>query len=274
MQIDATARIEDGASIGKGAVIGPYCIVGRDVAIGEDCRLIANVQVFGRTTIGARTVVHPSACLGGPPQSFAYRDEPTALSIGADCTIRESVTMNRGTAQGGGETVVGDNGFFMAYSHVAHDCRIGRQAIFANCATLAGHCVLGDDVFISGLVSVHQFTRIGSGAMVAGGSTIRGDVIPFGLAVGAQARLVGINVVGMRRRRHPVAEVRAVRTAYRMIFLAPGPLSERIEKTAAELGHVEAVAEILAFLRTPRTRPLCQPRGKPEDSEEKALAAL
>ena len=274
MQIDATARIEDGARIGKGAVIGPYCVIGRDVVIGEDCRLIANVHVSGRTTIGARTVVHPFACLGGPPQSFVYKDEPTTLSIGADCTIRESVTMSRGTAQGGGETVVGDGGFFMAYTHVAHDCRIGRHAIFANCATLAGHCVLGDNVFLSGLVALHQFTRIGSGAMIAGASGVRGDVIPFGLAAGAHARLVGVNVVGMRRRRYPVAAVRAVRTAYRMIFLASGRLSERIEKTAAELGQVEAVAEILAFLREPRTRPLCQPRGKAGGSDEETAGAL
>jgi UDP-N-acetylglucosamine acyltransferase len=273
MQIDATARIEDGARIGKGAVIGPYCVIGRDVVIGDDCRLIANVHVAGRTMIGARTVVHPFACLGGPPQSIAYKDEPTTLSIGADCIIRESVTMNRGTAQGGGETAVADGGFFMAYSHVAHDCRIGRQAVFANCATLAGHCVLGDNVLISGLVAVHQFTRIGSGAMISGASGIRGDVIPFGLAAGSQARLVGVNVVGMRRRRFPVAEVRAVRTAYRMIFLAPGPLSERIERTAAELGHVEAVGEILAFLREPRARPLCQPRRRSGVSDEEAPSA-
>ena len=273
MQIDATARIEDGARIGKGAVIGPYCVIGRDVVIGEDCRLIGSVQISGRTTIGARTVVHPFACLGGPPQSLAYKDEPTKLSIGADCAIRESVTMSRGTAQGGGETVVGDGGFFMAYSHVAHDCRVGRHAIFANCATLAGHCVLGDHVFLSGLVAVHQFTRIGSGAMVSGASGLRGDVIPFGLTAGPQARLVGVNVVGMRRRRYPVAAVRAVRAAYRMIFLASGPLSERIEKTAAELGNVEAVAEILAFLRESRARPLCQPRRRSGVSDEEAPAA-
>ncbi len=272
MQIDATARIEDGAQIGKGAVIGPYCLIDRGVVIGEDCRLIANVHVSGRTTIGARTVVHPFACLGGPPQSFAYKDELTALSIGADCTIRESVTMNRGTAQGGGETTVGDGGFFMAYSHVAHDCHVGRQAIFANCATLAGHCVLGDDVLISGLAALHQFTRIGSGAMISGVTGVRGDVIPFGLVAGDQARLIGINVAGMRRRRYPVAAVRAVRTAYRMIFFASGPLSERIERTTAELGHVEAVAEILAFVRGPRTRPLCQPRAKAGRGDEETLA--
>jgi UDP-N-acetylglucosamine acyltransferase len=273
MQIDTTARIGDGARIGEGAVIGPYCVIGRDVVIGENCRLIAHVHVSGQTTIGARTIVHPFACLGGPPQAFVYKDEPTTLSIGAECTIRESVTMNRGTKQGGGATTVGDGGYFMMYSHVAHDCHVGRHAIFANCATLAGHCVIGDNVFISGLVSVHQFTRIGSGAMVAGGSTIRGDVIPFGLAVGAQGRLIGINVVGMRRRRYPVAAVRAVRTAYRLLFLGAGSLSERIDRTAGELGHVEAVAEILAFLREPRLRPLCQPRGGQPDDEETAAVS-
>ncbi len=262
MQVDATARIEDGARIGEGAIIGPFCSIGRDVEIGENCHLMGHVNVSGRTKIGARTVVHPFACLGGPPQAFAYKNEPTTLDIGADCVIRESVTMNRGTEQGGGRTVVGGGGFFMAYSHVAHDCLVGSNAIFANCATLAGHCVIGDHVFISGLVSVHQFSRIGSGAMVAGGSTIRGDVIPFGLAVGAQARLIGINVVGMKRRRYTLASVRAVRAAYRMIFLGGGSLEDRIGKAEGEYGQVEAVTDIIAFLKESRTRPLCQPRGK------------
>lgn len=267
-QIDGTARIEDGARIGAGSFIGPNCVVGGDVVIGEDCRLIANVHVSGRTTVGDRTVVHPFACLGGPPQAYVYKDEPTTLSIGADCTIRESVTMNRGTAQGGGKTVVGDGGLFMAYSHVAHDCQIGSHAVFANCATLAGHCALGDNVFISGLAGVVQFSRVGSGAMVGPASIVRGDVIPFGLAIGGEARLIGINVVGMQRRHYPVATVRTVRAAYRMLFLTSGPLSERIDKAAAEFSHCEAVAEIIAFLRASRTRPLCQPRHKRRGDDE------
>ena len=261
MQIHPTAQVESGAEIAEDAYIGPSCIVERGVVIGAGCRLVANVYVTGRATIGPRTVVHPFACLGGPPQSVAYKGEPTSLVIGADCTIRENVTMNRGTAGGGGETIVGDGGFFMAYSHVAHDCRIGREAIFANSATLAGHCVLGDNVILSGQVLVHQFTHIGSGAMISGGSRIRGDIIPFGLAAGEQARLVGVNVVGMRRRHYPVAAVQAVRSAFRMLFLAPGLMAERVAATDAALGHVDAVAEILAFLRAPRPRPLCQARG-------------
>jgi UDP-N-acetylglucosamine acyltransferase len=271
MRIDATARIDKGARIEPGAVIGPYCIVGADVSIGADCHLIAHVHVEGRTTIGPRTVVHPYARLGGPPQSLAYAGEPTSLTIGADCTIRESVTMNRGTAQGGGETVVGDAGLFMAYCHIAHDCRIGHHAVFANAATLGGHCVLGDHVMMSGLVAAHQFTRIGSGAMASGVSAVRGDIIPFGLAAGAQARLVGINVVGMRRRQFPAATIRAVRTAYRLIFTGLGSLTERIARAEAELGHDPAVAEIIAFLRAPRKRPLCQPRGRGRSREEAAV---
>jgi UDP-N-acetylglucosamine acyltransferase len=270
MQIHPTAQVESGAEIAEDAYIGPSCIVERDVVIGAGCRLVANVYVSGRTTIGPRTVVHPFACLGGPPQSVAYKGEPTSLVIGADCTIRESVTMSRGTAGGGGETIVGDGGFLMAYSHVAHDCRIGREAIFANGATLAGHCVLGDNVFLSGQVLVHQFTHIGAGAMISGGAGIRGDIIPFGLAAGEQARLVGVNVVGMRRRRYPVAAVQAVRSAFRMLFLTPGVMAERVAATDAALGHVDAVAEILAFLRAPRTRPLCQARGG--TSRDEALA--
>ncbi|MFN8832031.1 MAG: acyl-ACP--UDP-N-acetylglucosamine O-acyltransferase [Labrys sp. (in: a-proteobacteria)] len=271
MQIDATARIEDGATIGPGAVIGPYCIIGRDVRIGAGCELVAHVHVEGRTSIGPRTVVHPFARLGGPPQSVAYKGEPTTLSIGSDCVIRESVTMSRGTAQGGGETVVGDGGFFMAYSHVAHDCRVGSHAIFANSATLAGHCTLGDHVFLSGLVAVHQFSRIGSGAMAAGVSAVRGDLIPYGLAAGAEARLIGINVVGMRRRQFPLADIRAARLAYRLIFLGKGPLAERIDRAEGELGHVPAVAEIIAFLRAPRKRPLCQPRARGRSTDEAAI---
>src|ERR1700704_2582699 len=193
--IDPTARIENGAMIGAGTTIGPYCIVGPDVAIGEGCRLIAHVHVTGHTTIGARTVIYPFASLGTPPQSVKYRGGPTQLIIGADCQIRESVTMNVGTEDGAGVTEVGDRGFFMAYSHVGHDCQVGHDVTFANAATLGGHCTIGDHVFLGGLSAVHQFTRVGAYAMIAGVCGVRGDVIPFAVAAGAYARLSGINVI-------------------------------------------------------------------------------
>ena len=259
--IDTTAHIALGARIGERVSIGPFCVIGPEAIIGDDCRLIASVNIQGRTEIGPRTQVHPNAVLGGAPQAVAYKGEPTRLVIGSDCIIRECVTMNIGTAQGGGITTVGDRGMFMAYSHVAHDCRLGNDIVFANAATLAGHCLIGDNVVISGLVAVHQFSRIGIGAMVAGGSIVRGDVVPYGLAAGPLAQLIGINVVGMRRRGQPAASIRATRAAFRRIFLSGGSLEDRIEATAAELGSDPAVAQMIDFLRESRRRPLCQARA-------------
>jgi UDP-N-acetylglucosamine acyltransferase len=257
--IDPTARIEPGAVIGKNVSIGPYCIIGRNVTIAEGCRLVAHVHLAGHTTIGPRTVIYPFASLGTPAQSVRFGGGPTRLVVGSDCDIRESVTMNVGTEEGGGLTQIGDRGFFMAYSHVGHDCRVGSDATFANCATLGGHCVVGDHVFIGGLSAAHQFTRIGAHAMISGVTGVRGDVIPFGLAAGAFARLSGVNVIGMRRRKFPSETIRAVRAAYRRLFFSEGVLLRRLEAVEAEFGDDEAVAQIIAFVRDARERPLCYP---------------
>jgi UDP-N-acetylglucosamine acyltransferase len=257
--IDPTARIEPGAVIGKDVTIGPYCVVGANVVIDDGSRLVAHVHVAGHTKIGARTAVYPFASIGTPPQSSGYRGEPTRLVIGADCDIREGVTMNVGTEDGGGLTQIGDRGFFMANSHVAHDCRVGSDVIFANCATLGGHCDIGDYVFIGGLSGVHQFSQIGAHAMIGGMTVIRSDVIPFGLAAGSFARLSGINVVGMRRRKFSAESIRAVRNAYRILAFSKDAMAERVNAIEAQLGGDEAVAQIVAFLRKSRHRPLCQP---------------
>ena len=257
--VDATARIASGAVIGSDVSIGPYCVVGPNVVIGDGCRLVSHVHLAGHTMIGPRTTIYPFASLGTPPQSVAYRGGPTRLVIGADCDIRESVTMNIGTEGGGGLTEVGARGFFMAYSHVGHDCRLGNDVVFANCATLGGHCMVGDHAFIGGLSAAHQFTRIGAHAMVSGLTGLRGDVIPFGLAAGAFARLSGVNVIGMRRRNFPTETIRAVRAAYRLLFFGEGVLARRVETLEAKLGTNPAVAQIIAFVRAARDRPLCYP---------------
>src|ERR1700694_5320534 len=137
--IDPTAQVAPGAVIGAGAAIGPYCVLGPDVIVGEGCRLVAHVHVAGHTSIGARTVIYPFASLGTPPQSVKYHGGPTRLIIGADCQIREGVTMNVGTEDSAGVTSIGDRGFYMANSHVGHDCRVGHDVIFANGAALGGH---------------------------------------------------------------------------------------------------------------------------------------
>ena len=263
--IHPTALIEPGAIIGKGATVGPYCIVGGNVTIGDGCKLVAHVHVAGQTSVGARTIVYPFASLGGPPQSHNYRGTLTQLVIGTDCDIRHNVTINAGTEDGGGITQIGDRGFFMASSHVAHDCHVGNDAVFANCATLGGHCIVGDYVFMGGLAGVHQFTRIGSHAMIAGAAGVRGDVIPFGLAAGPFARLRGINVVGMKRRKFSAEQTRSARLAFRMLFFGKDVMERRLELVDSKFGDNEVVAQIVAFIRSDRSRPLCHASLNPED---------
>jgi len=258
-KIDPTARVEDGAVIGDGTVIGPYCVIGPNVVIGANCRLISHVQIMGHTRLGDDNVISPFVVLGGAPQDLSYRGEPHRLEIGSGCTFREGVTMNIGTVDGGGVTKVGARGFYMANAHVAHDCIVGDDVVFANSATLGGHCEVGDHVFIGGLSAVHQRTRIGAHAIIGGVSGIRGDVIPFGLASGDHARMVGINVVGMKRRNFAHAAIASVRRAYRQLFFGISGLEAEMRATEEQFGAEPAVARILAFIRGRGKRPLCRP---------------
>jgi UDP-N-acetylglucosamine acyltransferase len=263
--VHPTARIEHSARIADDVEIGPYCVIGPDVTIAGGCRLIAQVHVTGHTTIGERTVVYPFASLGTPPQSLSYRGGPTKLVIGADCDIREGVTMNTGTEDGGGVTEVGDHGLFMVNVHIGHDCHVGDHANFANSATLGGHCVVGGYVVIGGLTAVHQHTRIGDYAMIGGMTGLRSDVIPFGLANGLYAQLSGINVVGMKRRGYSRPSIHAARQAYTKLFFGDGTFASRVEKVDAELGSDDAVRQIMAFIRDSRDRSLCRPSDAPQD---------
>src|SRR5580700_9652211 len=167
MAIDATARVADGARIDESVEIGPYCIVGPDVELKRGVRLISHVNVTGVTTIGEETVVYPFSSLGTPPQSVRYRGGPTKLVIGARCELREGVTMNTGTEDGGGVTRVGDRCFIMVGAHVGHDCQVGNDVNLANNVVLGGHVSVGDHTFLGGHVAIHQHVRIGEGVMMA-----------------------------------------------------------------------------------------------------------
>ncbi len=254
--IDSTARVESGAVIGQGTTIGPYCIVGANVVIGECCRLVAHVNLSGHTTIGANTVIYPFASLGTPPQSVRYRGGDTRLIVGSNCDIREGVTMNIGTEEGGGVTRVGDRCFFMANSHVGHDCSVGNEVTFANGSILGGHVVVGDNTFFGGHAAVHQFVRIGECAMIAGLSGVAADVIPFGHALGQRAELVGLNVVGLRRRGVARSDVHRLRRAYRQLFFDAGPFAVRAEAVAGEYESDPIVGKLVAFIRDRGERPL------------------
>jgi len=258
------AVVDPAAKLGDGVSIGPFCTVGPDAALGDGVQLVSHVAVAGRTTIGARTRVFPFASLGHEPQDLKYKGEPSTLTIGEDCTIREGVTMNPGTAGGAMATIVGHRCTFLANAHVAHDCSIGDGVIFSNNVLLAGHCVVGDHVIMGGAAAVHQFVRIGHHAFVGALSGVAGDVIPYGMAVTQDraARLSGLNIIGLRRRNFTREQIHDLRRAYRLLFANEGTLMERVEDVAAEFEAHPLIHEILDFIRAGNDRSICVPAGE------------
>lgn len=255
-----TSIVEEGAKLGDGVRIGPYCIVGRDVELGDGVELVSHAVVAGRTKVGARTRIFPFASIGHQPQDLKFKGEPSTLTIGAECIIREGVTMNPGTEGGGMETVVGDRCAFLANSHVGHDCRVGNSVIFSNNVMLAGHCTVGDYAIIGGGAAVIQFARVGAHAFIGGMSGLENDLIPYGMAIGNRAYLSGLNIVGLQRRGFPREQIHSLRRAYRLMFAAEGTLIERMEDVATEFKDNPVVQEIVAFVREGGKRSLCTPR--------------
>jgi UDP-N-acetylglucosamine acyltransferase len=262
--IHPTAIVESGARLGAGVRIGPFSLVGGDVSLAEGVELVSHAVVTGRTTIGARTRVFPFASLGHQPQDLKYKGEASTLAIGADCIIREGVTMNPGTAGGGLTTTVGDRCAFLANSHVGHDCRVGNNVIFSNNVMLAGHCTIGDYAILGGGAAVIQFARVGAHAFIGGMSGLENDLIPYGMALGNRAHLSGLNIVGLQRRGFPRDKIHALRRAYRLLFADEGTLMERVEDVAAEFADNAVVAEIVEFIRAGGKRSLCTPRDTHE----------
>jgi UDP-N-acetylglucosamine acyltransferase len=262
MAIDPTARVAAGARIDASVEIGPYCIIGPQVELQRGVRLLAHVYVTGSTSIGEDTIVYPFSSLGTPPQSVHYRGGATRLVIGKACELRESVTMNIGTEDGGGITRVGDRCFLMVGSHVGHDCTVGDDVTLANNVVLGGHVSVGNYTFLGGHVAIHQFVRIGEGVMMAGMSAARDDIIPFGFALGQTGTLVGLNIVGLRRRGATRTEMHHLRRAYRSLFFVEGRLVERVAAVEREFANDPMVGKIVAFIRAGGKRPLMRPRDK------------
>ncbi|HMN36277.1 MAG TPA: acyl-ACP--UDP-N-acetylglucosamine O-acyltransferase [Hyphomicrobium sp.] len=262
--IHPTAIVEPGARLEAGVKVGPFCIVGSQASLGEGVELVSHVAVAGTTSIGARTRIFPFASIGHQPQDLKYRGEPCTLSVGADCIIREGVTMNPGTEGGGSQTVVGDRCAFLANSHVGHDCHVGNNVIFSNNVMLAGHCQVGDFAIIGGGAAVIQFARVGPHAFVGGMSGLENDLIPYGMALGNRAYLSGLNIVGLQRRGFSRSDIHDLRRAYRLLFAAEGTLMERLDDVAQEFSTHPIVQEIVAFIRQGGKRSLCTPRNGAE----------
>ena len=260
-QVHPSALVDKNAKLASGVSIGPFCTVGAEVELGEGCELISHAVVAGRTTIGARTRVFPFASIGHQPQDLKFKGEPSTLSIGADCIIREGVTMNPGTAGGGLATSVGDKCAFLANSHVGHDCHVGNGVIFSNNVMLAGHCTVGDYAIIGGGAAVIQFARVGAHAFLGGMSGLENDLIPYGMALGNRAYLSGLNIVGLQRRGFAREQIHALRRAYRLLFAAEGTLLERVEDVASEFKDNPIVNEIIDFIRAGGKRSVCTPNA-------------
>jgi UDP-N-acetylglucosamine acyltransferase len=262
LSIHPTALVEKGARLGEGVELGAYVIVERDTEIGERTRLLTSAVIRRFTRLGPDNTVHEGAVLGGEPQDLSFRDCESSLRIGAGNRIREGVTIHRGTSPGS-STEVGSECFLMAYSHVAHDCRLGDGVILANNVALAGHVRIDDRAFLSGGVVVHQFCRVGRLAMIGGNAKIVKDCLPFVVTDGVPGRARGLNLVGLRRAGIPASDIRTLKEAYRMLLRSRLPLEAALE-TISRLGHPLA-DELVSFARTAKRGFSRAPRSPSEE---------
>ena len=249
MNIHPTAIVHPGAKIAQGVQIGAYSVVGEHVSVGKDTRIASHVLIEGWTTIGERNQVFSFSCIGTPPQDIGYRNEETYLIIGNDNVIRESATIHRATTKEDRVTQIGNGNFLMAYSHVAHDCKLGNHIIMANSAGLGGHITVGDYAILGGIVAVHQFVRIGEYAIIGGQSAVSQDIPPYVSAAGNRAKLYGLNLVGLKRRGFSDASISNLKKAYRIIFRSGLILEEALSKVKEELSASQEAMRLMEFMK-------------------------
>ncbi|HEY4252404.1 MAG TPA: acyl-ACP--UDP-N-acetylglucosamine O-acyltransferase [Roseomonas sp.] len=267
VQIHPSAIVSPGAKIAEGVTIGPFCTVGPDVTIEAGAELISHVSVDGHTRVGAGARIFPYASIGLAPQDLKYKGEPTRCEIGPRSLVREGATIHRGSVGGHGVTTLGADCMIMAMAHVAHDCTLADRVILANNVMLGGHVEIGDTVFVGGGTAVHQFVRIGRQAVIGGMSGVEADVIPYGSAMGNRARLVGLNLIGLKRRGFSRPEIHALRAMFRLLFREPGIFAERLALAVERYPGDAQVAEVLAFIGTASRRGLCK-AGRDTAAEE------
>ncbi len=251
--VHPSAQVDSSAQLGSGVYIGPFSIVGPEVTIHNNTRLDAHVYLDGRVEIGEENHFFPYSSIGTDPQDIAYQQEPTQVRIGNRNLFREFMTINRGTSKETGLTNIGDDNYFMAYSHIAHDCRIGSHVVFINGVTLGGHCRVDDYVQLGGLTGVHPFCRIGKYAFTGGVTVITHDVLPFCKIAGARPPLIfGPNSIGLRRMGFSRDRLKTIKDIYRIIFHSGLNTSQAVEKIESDIPDGEDRDEILEFIRSSR----------------------
>lgn len=247
--IHPTAVVSPKARIGNGTRIGPFCTVDDNVVLGERCELKSHVVLEGHVTLGDEVTIYPFSVIGGAPQHFGYKGEPTTVVVGSKTILRESVTIHRGTSFGAGTTVVGEDCLLMAYTHVAHDCVVGKGVILANGVQLAGHSTVGDFATIGGLTGVAQYCRVGQYCYLGGASMIRKDIPPFLVGKGNDFEVQGINVVGLERRGFNTDTVQRLRKVFKIFYRQNLTVVAATDKILTELGQTDEVKAFLDFVR-------------------------
>ena len=247
-RVHPTAIVDPGAKLADTAEVGAYCVIGPDVELGENVCVQSHAVLSGHTSIGAGTRIFPFACIGGEPQDKSFEGEATRLLVGRDNVIRESVTIHVGTPRGGGCTRIGDDNLIMNAAHIAHDCEIGSHTIIASFCGLAGHVHVQDHAVLGAFTGVHQFARVGESVMTAANSMLSQDAPPFAMVAGDRARLVGLNIVGLRRRGFSREAIRKLKRAYHLIFHSRLRLEPALARVRQELGDAPDVARLVGFL--------------------------
>jgi UDP-N-acetylglucosamine acyltransferase len=250
VNIHETAIVHQKAHLAENVVIGPYSVIGEHVSIGRDTKIDSHVLIEGWTTIGERNHIHAFSSIGTPPQDIGYRNDETYLIIGNDNVIREYATVHRATTKEDRKTEIGDKNFLMAYSHVAHDCKLGNDIIMANSVALGGHIVIGDHAILGGIVAVHQFVKIGAYSIIGGQSAVGQDIPPYVMAQGNRAKLYGLNLVGLKRKGFSDAVITTLKKAYKTIFRSGLMQDDALRKTLDEFPDSDEVRMLVDFIRT------------------------
>ena len=248
--IHSSATVHPKARLDSGVWIGPGCVIGEKVSLGRNTRLESNVSIIGLTEVGADCRFAPFSSLGTDPQDVGYEGDETVVRIGDGNIFKEFVTVNRGTVKGGGITRIGDRNYFMAYSHIGHDCQIGNEVILINNATLGGHVIVQDFAYLSGFVGIHQFCRIGRYAFIGGFTVVTQDVLPFTKVAGMRPiKIYGLNGIGLRRRGFSSERIHALRDMIKILYYSDLNTTQALDKIQLTFPPSEDREEILGFIR-------------------------
>lgn len=269
-RIHPSAAVDPSARLADGVVVGPFAVIGAEVEIGEGTVIAAGAQVHGPTRLGRENHLHPHACVGTDPQDLKFAGERVSLEVGDRNQIREFVTLHRGTGKGGGVTRVGSDNLFMVYSHVAHDCQVGDRTIFANNATLAGHCQVHDDATVGAFSAIQPFGRIGRHAYIGGYTRLLNDALPFVKTSGLRPVVLGVNRIGMQRKGYDAERTKAVSAAMRVLLRSGLNVTQALERLAAEFPDNADVVYLIDFVRGARRGVIRALPGGRDDEESSA----